>query len=693
MSLNNNTLYNDNPNQRLSFEPSNTNFMQDATDINSALLALDQAITDFDQGTEIAFDPTGTDLVSTNVESAIKEHNPRIQSLEAEYSNVNLNSASDIKSELFSLTDTNNLTDALQAQIGTNTTNISNNTGNISTNANNITNLDNRVTTAETDINNLELSFPQQSLTSNADVKTAYEANSDTNAFSDALLSKLNGIEPLAKDDQDATEVPFTTTTTIPSTNARDAIEYVFANSVSAAIDTTYDDTVSGLGGNVQVALDTLAAQTGAAPMETQIKTFSESIGLYYGSDLLSSATANRNPKSIYLRDSNFKVDLTEGKWLITYQLATGPFESLYYLSGTLTADEATIEANSITQTFHQGRDPFGGAIIVDVSTPTSYTIWTIPPANQNGRFFEGTNIGPTNPDQVATISAVRLSAPSVGDASAVSYSGGTTVQAELDDHETRLTTAETDIDNLEAIVGQESAVVNNTFLGRASAPPVPNALYLPSAGVGGALADSTSLGATSRPMLYDTSNGRLFPIQLGDLGACLQNQGGFVSMQKPLSQFVDFNTSISSLSSTNARDAIEEVDARVVILEGAHPSLDNFYIEDLTTSQTTANSYSTKLTLNINPAVSSNYLVSFVCEIRDDVGTGLDMNFRLDTNNEIKARAYVPSTIGNWGVWSGSTRFTLAAGSHDFDIRYRSAVGGNNMRIRDAKITAIKLD
>lgn len=40
-------------------------------------------------------------------------------------------------------------------------------------------------------------------------VKTAYESNADTNAFTDALLSKLNAIEAEAKDDQDADEVPY----------------------------------------------------------------------------------------------------------------------------------------------------------------------------------------------------------------------------------------------------------------------------------------------------------------------------------------------------------------------------------------------------------------------------------------------------------------------------------------------------
>ena len=41
----------------------------------------------------------------------------------------------------------------------------------------------------------------------NAEIKTAYEANSNTNAFTNALLSKLNAIEAGATADQTAAEI------------------------------------------------------------------------------------------------------------------------------------------------------------------------------------------------------------------------------------------------------------------------------------------------------------------------------------------------------------------------------------------------------------------------------------------------------------------------------------------------------
>ena len=42
---------------------------------------------------------------------------------------------------------------------------------------------------------------------SNSEIKTAYEANSNTNAFTDALLSKLNGIEAGATGNQTVAEI------------------------------------------------------------------------------------------------------------------------------------------------------------------------------------------------------------------------------------------------------------------------------------------------------------------------------------------------------------------------------------------------------------------------------------------------------------------------------------------------------
>jgi hypothetical protein len=57
-----------------------------------------------------------------------------------------------------------------------------------------------------------------------AEIKLVYEAEADTNAFTDAEKSKLGAIEANAKDDQVASEVPFTSTGTVAATNVQAAI-------------------------------------------------------------------------------------------------------------------------------------------------------------------------------------------------------------------------------------------------------------------------------------------------------------------------------------------------------------------------------------------------------------------------------------------------------------------------------------
>jgi hypothetical protein len=76
-----------------------------------------------------------------------------------------------------------------------------------------------------------------------ADVKAAYESNADTNAFTDTLLSKLNGIEENAKDDQDAgngltlTGTEFTIDTTV-------TMDLPSAQTVTGV--KTFDETIQG---------------------------------------------------------------------------------------------------------------------------------------------------------------------------------------------------------------------------------------------------------------------------------------------------------------------------------------------------------------------------------------------------------------------------------------------------------------
>lgn len=89
-------------------------------------------------------------------------------------------------------------------------------------------------------------------------VKSIYESNADTNAFTDALLSKVNAIEANAKDDQNADEVPFT------SANLSSA-------DVQAAIDEVYNDVFTSKVSNTVLAGPTSGAD-GAASFRTLVE-------------------------------------------------------------------------------------------------------------------------------------------------------------------------------------------------------------------------------------------------------------------------------------------------------------------------------------------------------------------------------------------------------------------------------------
>ena len=58
-----------------------------------------------------------------------------------------------------------------------------------------------------------------------AEIKTAYELEADTNAFTDAQVSKLAGIETAAKDDQSAAEVAVTPSGNLGSTDVQAALQ------------------------------------------------------------------------------------------------------------------------------------------------------------------------------------------------------------------------------------------------------------------------------------------------------------------------------------------------------------------------------------------------------------------------------------------------------------------------------------
>lgn len=114
-----------------------------------------------------------------------------------------------------------------------------------------------------------------------ASIKTAYENNADTNAFTDLEKSKLSGIEDSAKDDQSAIEVPYDNTASeLGSVNVQTALDELTAIKADIGLlnsnITLYPTTAAGdFGYNVMVTspdaieYDDIAVDVPVGPINT----------------------------------------------------------------------------------------------------------------------------------------------------------------------------------------------------------------------------------------------------------------------------------------------------------------------------------------------------------------------------------------------------------------------------------------
>jgi len=89
----------------------------------------------------------------------------------------------------------------------------------------------------------------------NAEIKTAYEANSDTNAFTDAEKTKLNSVETNAKDDQTASEIK-TLYESNSDTNALTDAEKTKLSGIETSADVTDATNVDAAGAVMNSDLD-----------------------------------------------------------------------------------------------------------------------------------------------------------------------------------------------------------------------------------------------------------------------------------------------------------------------------------------------------------------------------------------------------------------------------------------------------
>lgn len=169
--------------------------------------------------------------------------------------------------------------------------------------------------------------------------------------------------------------------------------------------------------------VEKVATFSGAGAMQT--------INVGYD-NLVNDFLNNDTPVSLYEHDSNWKLDLTEGKWLVTYTvpiyIESGNAFAKYSMLSTIDGDKS----NAVLECAHysnaeRDRRCDAGSVILDITTPTSYTWWIYSNGTETNMYYDK-DIGATNPDpdSRAILSAVRLSAPSVGDASAITYSNTT---------------------------------------------------------------------------------------------------------------------------------------------------------------------------------------------------------------------------------------------------------------------------
>lgn len=139
-----------------------------------------------------------------------------------------------------------------------------------------------------------------------AEIKTAYEGQADTNAFTDAEKTKLAGVESGAKDDQSAAEVPFTPTGAIAATDVQGALAEL--DTEKAATGHTHSNFGTGSAGMTPgpVAADVTAGRllradgTWATPVAPVLRPFScypaNASNTYFG--LYTGAGANSKNES-----------------------------------------------------------------------------------------------------------------------------------------------------------------------------------------------------------------------------------------------------------------------------------------------------------------------------------------------------------------------------------------------------------
>ena len=148
-------------------------------------------------------------------------------------------------------------------------------------------------------------------------------------------------------------------------------------------------------------------------PMETQ--------QVFYDSLTTTQNLDNSNPVSIYQIDSNFKLTLDPGRYLLSYHFPVqGNSAVTTWLASSLVSGTAV--ANAVSSCLHNSRSLHSSSVIVNPGVTTDYTIWALPLNNSGTSEYFNTEIDSVEPKDIPHMNAIRLSASTVGDSGSVGY-------------------------------------------------------------------------------------------------------------------------------------------------------------------------------------------------------------------------------------------------------------------------------
>jgi hypothetical protein len=112
------------------------------------------------------------------------------------------------------------------------------------------------------------------------------------------------------------------------------------------------------------------------------------------------------------------------------------------------------------------------------------------------------------------------------------------------------------------------------------------------------------------------------------------------------------------------------------------------FVAEDVTQTDTTNTSYVRKLRLTASGAQAGNYRIDYYSEwLHSKTSTTFSYKVDIDDTTTIHETSFAPANALSWYTISGFDYYTLASGTHTFDIEFLSSSTGSTSSIKNARI------